>query len=364
MVGKDWSSDRRLDIVVLGAMTAKSGKNSHCAAIKQALEKILNTETGQQQLTAAGVSSENKKIHIPQDWHDAEIINGVFARLDIADLVVVDLTPKSGINGEASPNVFYELGIVHSLGLPYILIARKGMQIPFYFKAIRTIRVPRFAVNTLVSALHNPIIKFLDQDDRTNFSDNHITQFYQGLPVLDISAAVGLATGYFDNFVSRILRRGGFITTYPKQLKALIVIRPENIFNQYDEDKESLRNTLEQAELTLKEGAKFDKPVIDDRGPAWVDVVNKVIIDLPRTVYSLKNSPRLLAMQDRMRRDMAGQSNAEDEFRLQQTSKYLLDRIEQVLRYHVGRHPDEYRISGLHFSSIRDLPSLISKINA
>lgn len=49
-------------------------------------------------------------------------------------LVIADLT-------DSNPNVFYELAIRHTTGLPYIQVITKGQKIPFDINAIRTIEI-------------------------------------------------------------------------------------------------------------------------------------------------------------------------------------------------------------------------------
>ena len=51
-----------------------------------------------------------------------------------APLVIADLT-------DGNPNVFYELGIRHAAGKPYIQIIEKGQQIPFDVQEVRTVSV-------------------------------------------------------------------------------------------------------------------------------------------------------------------------------------------------------------------------------
>ena len=58
-----------------------------------------------------------------------EIIRRIFS----SDLVIVDISTLN-------PNIFYELGIAHTLGKPLITIAREGIQIPFDINAIRVLR--------------------------------------------------------------------------------------------------------------------------------------------------------------------------------------------------------------------------------
>jgi nucleoside 2-deoxyribosyltransferase len=57
-----------------------------------------------------------------------DIVNGI----EDADLIIADLT---GTN----PNVFYELGIAHGLGIPTVLIAQDIDELPFDLEAYKTI---------------------------------------------------------------------------------------------------------------------------------------------------------------------------------------------------------------------------------
>src|SRR5690606_26084469 len=116
---------------------------------------------------------------------------GILKRVDIADLVVVNLTPKDGPKAAPSPNVFYELGLLHALGIPVISIAEEGTDIPFYALTNRAVMVSQFSKEEIKSKLRHTLSTFLNPEDYTDFTDNRITQFYGGLPIIDISAAVG-----------------------------------------------------------------------------------------------------------------------------------------------------------------------------
>src|SRR5690606_38046701 len=153
-----------------------------------------------------------------------------------------------------------------------------------------------------------------------------ITQFYGGLPIIDISAAVGLATGYYYNFVGRLLTNGGIISHNKEKVKRLIIVRPLDVMNAYDEDKDVLTKTLSDNGYKLEEERGLIIPPGDDKGGIWVYHVDGVIIDLPRTIYPLKISPRLLSLQERM--DKQGSFAKQHPARgiaLRQLSEKLLD---------------------------------------
>jgi nucleoside 2-deoxyribosyltransferase len=59
------------------------------------------------------------------------VLSDIVLGIDSADLIVADLT---GLN----PNVFYELGIAHGLGIPTVLITQSLDEIPFDLKTYRT----------------------------------------------------------------------------------------------------------------------------------------------------------------------------------------------------------------------------------
>jgi hypothetical protein len=59
------------------------------------------------------------------------VLSDIVLGIDEADLIVADLT---GLN----PNVFYELGIAHGLGVPTVLITQSLGEIPFDLKSYRT----------------------------------------------------------------------------------------------------------------------------------------------------------------------------------------------------------------------------------
>jgi nucleoside 2-deoxyribosyltransferase len=361
MINKYYQDDQRLDILVLGPMQEKSEQPSSGTTIRQALEEILASPPAQALLAASHTTAF--KVHIPDGWDDHEIINGVLSHIDIADLVIINLTPKEGPEGVASPNVYYELGLVHSLGLPVIIIAQKGTKLPFYASQLRHTRVADFTVAEIKDKLTDPILRFLDLQDDTDFTNNRVTQFYDGLPLVDISASVGLATGYYYNFVSRLLREGNFISLYPEKIKQLIIVRPTNVLETYEQDKQRLTETLARHGYKLKT-EKLDAPVSDGKGPCWIEHYDGIVIDLPRTIYPLKISPRLLAMQERLDKSPAAATTQQRDRLLRQASERLLDRIERAIRYHVRKEREGYRASLLHFSTIEQLPGLLLQFGA
>lgn len=72
-------------------------------------------------------------VQRPQDMSSAgSITRQLTTQLLTSDLVVADLT---GLN----PSVMYELGVRHAVGLPAIVLAEEGTQLPFDIRSMRTL---------------------------------------------------------------------------------------------------------------------------------------------------------------------------------------------------------------------------------
>lgn len=71
-------------------------------------------------------------VRVDQLTHVDKIDNTIIEYLETAELVIVDLS-------FVKPNVFYEFGYRHALGLPLIPIISEGDDIPFDVSTLRTI---------------------------------------------------------------------------------------------------------------------------------------------------------------------------------------------------------------------------------
>jgi nucleoside 2-deoxyribosyltransferase len=357
-----WSSDRRLDILVLGPMGDHEDPAVSTAPIRDAVEALLREAAFTTLLTRTGIAEGNHRVHIPDGINEQEIIQSVLTRLDTADLVLFNLTPKPG-KDEASPNVFYELGLVHALGIPAFIIKAGKSQVPFYARGMKQHRVDDFQLATLMNALREPLRDFLDiENSQTNFVNDRVTQFY-GLPIVDISAAVGLATGYYQNFVARLITEGGFIAAYPELIRQVVIVRPSGVDSTYPADKEALESALDGAGHTLAT-EKLAPPAGDTLGPLWFDHVQGVVLDLPRTIYPLQRSPRLLSLRQRNQTFPSPAAQRTFAQRYRQVGEQLLDRVEAAIRYQILYDAQRVRSKILHFSIIADAPRLVTRLLA
>jgi hypothetical protein len=355
-----WSSDRRLDILVLGPMGDHEDPAASTAPIRDAVNALLREPAFETLLTGGRVAAGDRYVHIPEGTNEPEIVQSILSRLDTADLVLFNLTPKAG-EKEASANVFYELGLVHALGIPALIIKTARGAVPFYAGTMRQLRVPDFEIPTLMAALREPLRDFIDSENsQTNFLNDRVTQFY-GLPIVDISAAVGLATGYYQNFLSRLITEGGFIAAHPHLIRQVVVVRPSGVDSTYPADMQALKTALAEAGYILTT-EKLAPPPGDTLGQLWFDHVQGIVLDLPRTIYPLQRSPRLLSLRERSRTFRGHAAERAFTQRFRQVGEQLLDRVEAAIRYQLHHDAQEVRSRILHFARISEAPNLVTQL--
>ncbi len=136
------------------------------------------------------------------------LFSGFMDELLGADLVIFNLT-------DVSANVAYEFGVVQSLGRPYFFVV-SGSDLPAYF--LGEIGIFSFQSNggfDISDPSHAQLNTFLRSCFETSivpvrFSRTQITEYFDGLALSDVSAASGLAAGYFRNSLRRFDRTNGF----------------------------------------------------------------------------------------------------------------------------------------------------------
>lgn len=137
-------------------------------------------------------------VTTPYQLQGGHVMNNVITLLDRADLLIADLTHNN-------PNVFYELGIRHCLGLPYVSVREKIKHAPFDIAAyhyteidIGDVAGAQEMLRPLIQAVHDDIA-------RCREVSNPVTDFYHA-PLTEISPAVGLALGYYRNLVRPVIQ--------------------------------------------------------------------------------------------------------------------------------------------------------------
>lgn len=139
-------------------------------------------------------------VQTPYDLGGGNIMNDVIYAIDRADLVIADLT-------DSNPNVFYELGICHSLGRACLAVMEsRQTKVEFDVSAYRVFKLDLDEANYAEAQLilAGPLRQIHQQlDDWTRF-ENPVVDFYRA-PVTYISPAHALAEGYFYNFVKPVV---------------------------------------------------------------------------------------------------------------------------------------------------------------
>ncbi|MCA0268340.1 MAG: hypothetical protein LCH53_03855 [Bacteroidetes bacterium] len=358
----NWALDRRLDILILGPMGADETPEASTLPVQQAIQSLLAEDAFVELMDRYGIVETN--VRVPVGETPGEIVENILRLLDEVDLVVFNLTPKPESPDRA--NVFYELGLVHALGIPALLVIQEdaARSVPFYARSAMLYTAAVFTPEALADALRLPLRNFLDLDNREgNLLNDRVTQFYGGLPVVDISAAVGLATGYYDNFLSRLITEGGFLAQYPNLIRAVVYVRPSSLESTYEADRQRLRLALEAEGLTL-ETAKLEPIPQDSKGYLWFDHVQGVVLDVPRTIYPLRRSPRLFSFMERFRGVTGANARRALIQRQAQIESALLERVEVALDYQVRRDGPRVRPTLLRYTTIEGAPALVQRLLA
>lgn len=348
-----------LDVMVLGPMGAGTGgEEPHCVTIKKALEKLLEKPDFTERLENCGYSSFT--VTAPEHLQGNRIANEVFRVLDKADIVVLDLSAR-GNTAAPSPNVMYELALVHALGLPYVLMSSTPDPSPFYVSHDRVRQVDYTDHAAIIATLQGPFSAYLEPDKSENFADNVVSSYYDNAALIDISAAAGLAAGYYDNFVHRVLREGnGVLARSEGRFTKLLTVLPADLEITAQQQMEKLQELVKSSGYLL-ESTELKLAESDIRGMA-VKHVGPLLIDVPSTVYALRRSPRLRKHR-KSPRDEYNENGGNDTMNAAKRKAYqrLLRQFRQVLLYHLD---DDSQNRGNSFECItlEELPKRLAQL--
>lgn len=384
------SDENGSTILVLGPMVQTDDRGtvvqeSRTVEIRKVIEGIVDEIKQEHPALKAEVKPPEKAL-------TPNIIRGVLDAIEGADLIVIDLTG-------GRPNVAYEAGIVHALGLPHILVT-KDRQPPFYFGHVQHIALLDASGgyrpdDDVHKRLRDRVKEFLVPDASTsvmNFTDNELTQYYE-LPVVDVAGPSGLAAGYYRNAVRRFVRQGGFLdvetdVTYRTSsmgpgspeanvtcrltVRHMIAVRPSGgLADTHDADRAALTETLRKHGLRAKDvtipkrtgdtqdmrnfgGQLLAYPGAESDPVEFVEP--GILIDIPTTLYALQYSPRVLRLnKSRAPRDII---EARKKLLLQQ----MLASFDVNLRYQLNQEPGAGRKMPFYFVSIAELPEQLRKL--
>ncbi|MDD4761082.1 MAG: DUF4062 domain-containing protein [Bacteroidaceae bacterium] len=117
---------------------------------------------------AISVAAENaglRCLHAGEIFDNREIVEDIWESICTAQVIVADVTNRN-------PNVFYELGICHTIGKEVIIITQKNEDVPFDIRHRRYIDYSPKALTTLRSRLEKTIkrvvVRMSDNNDNEN----------------------------------------------------------------------------------------------------------------------------------------------------------------------------------------------------
>jgi len=231
--------------------------------------------------------------------------------------------------------VIYELGLVHALGLPYVLVSNENSELLFYLRGFRTILLP--AENypdeeRLIDHLREDLLALLEPTNKNDYAANPISDHYHKAAVVDISATTGLATGYYHNFLYRMLAAPNYLNHYAERFDRIVTLVPNSLQSDFETDlgefKQWVSAAYEGHENMLAKNVTLDCPpgLSDIRNNISIRHIGRVCFDIPSTAYALCHSQRYMSL--------AENSDAEEE--LARMEKRLLDQfsvaVERLLR--------------------------------
>ena len=219
-----------------------------------------------------------------------DIPTKVFNAIDESDLVVANIAGNR-------PAVVYELALSHALGIATILVGGPDDR-SFYHSQTRIVDIRNLPSREFERAVSN----WLDARNKRFDSDNPLYKYYEA-PLPDISAATGLAVGYFENFVRPVLQSAKIVTSKDapletaRNLKGLLVFKParfdKGVIAITAELEKALRRRDVRKNVTLGGKEAIYLRVGANGWRTAFALTEDYAIDFPRALCSLSESPRL-----------------------------------------------------------------------
>jgi hypothetical protein len=226
--------------------------------------------------------------------------------------------------------------------------------------------------------------------DPNSFATNPVTDYFRGLPVVDISAPAGLAAGYWMNAVRRFVRLGGYfdrehLVTFSLpnktesqqnlRIRHFVAVEPvETLAETESNDRRRLEATLADHGYGMRKGVI---PYVDEQdlrpfagnflgrvGPdgSFELVQPAIVIDMPTTLYALQYSPRVIRIGDN---PLGVPEDRTVLARLRRRRYYeMLDRFYRIMRYLMDRSDARGRDDRVHFVKLAGLPDLLNRLVA
>ncbi|HLZ82600.1 MAG TPA: hypothetical protein VKQ54_03465 [Caulobacteraceae bacterium] len=382
-------------LLVLGPMRpAEDGKGALVAEGRTVLLKAL-VETIVEEIRRTNPGVGPVPVDSPDDNPSVAIVPGVLEKIEAADLVICDLTG-------GSPNVMYELGLVHALGIPYVLVTGDD-GVPFYFGNYQSVLDLRLSAGfDPGQAPHRRLLEriagFLNAvrdgaggaPHPEDFARNPASEYFNHLPIVHISAPVGLAAGYWVNSIRRFTRDSGYFESPPRTvhlqgqngapnvdvslpIRHFVSVRPiDGLKESYGDDFGRLQDALRALGYGLVRGAILQAIPQDLRefgahflGRLQADGTSVVIepgilVEIPTTLYALQHSPRIRRIDDA---PVGPPPNAAVVDRLRRRRySYMLDRFGRLLQYYMSGADAKGHLHQVHYVGVDDLPALLERL--
>ena len=256
-----------------------------------------------------------------------DIVDQVFDQIIHCDLAIADISNRS-------PNVFYELALLHANGVPVILFTRReddnSNRNTFYLLQQNVLGVTDFETDTLRAALlagddggPGQLEALITQPSKSQ-RNNPITKYFKGVSLVNVAAATGVATGYYINFVQWVLRTGFIFRSFP-DCTHLVIVRPARL-GSLDQDIGRLEAAFGAGSGTPLERLEYPHQG-HPRDGYNIRRIGPVFVDYPAPISSLTASRQYDRMKDFLkdRDDTAGLRREEFERELTALEQRIID---------------------------------------
>ena len=323
-------------------------------------------------------SPDTIEVAAPEDSNRSDIVGAVLSAVENSDLLIVDVSTES-------PSVIYELGAVNALGLPYILVTSQG-SLPFYLTQTRGILNFAFANQYDASEpshrdLRNRLLRNYQSPDGTEATESRFSEYFGGLPIVNISGPVSIATGYQANFLNRfgaqdhgllsreiVWAKGG---RAEEQIEEVAKVRPRHLLvvipdlnrnSDYNDARYACEAAMRSAGLALESVSVLEEPGRNQRLGMGVLIVKEhpeIVLDIPRTLFPLMKSPRILTALKN------GKGFSDSEVR-ERTTRRLLRDFRAALEWNLGiaRQGSDAPWRRVHIVNQKDLVEKVSALIA
>ncbi len=312
---------------------AGSTFNDHIPAIRRTVERIRDDLEAERPDIVI-------RIHTPPIDETGMITDRVFGLIDTAELAIMDVSANS-------PSVMYELAMLHALGTPTIPVVlrkpAKGLKPPFYLKDTYLAEVTKFDDETLYSTLNSKVRAALSGGGLgSDPAMNPMTGYY-GLPLVDISASTGLATGYFHNFIQHIIKQnGGPFSVLGDEIEKLVILRPKQLSDAVSLKPDAEIRLLKEGFATsrvTRNGEEVFRDAEQTRKEMLIYRCGRFLFDAPSPLAGQQASPRYKRIL-KMALDAKGPFQDEAESLVDRFEQQMIEQFFATIRYMARTYPN------------------------